>query len=37
MKAYRVRNQQVGMGTIRMGIDNDTRIAGTMFMYQQLL
>ena len=37
MKAYRVRNEQVGMGTIRMGIDNDTRIAGTMFMYQQLL
>ena len=37
MKAYKIRNEQVGMRTIRMGIDNDTRIAGTMFMYQQLL
>jgi hypothetical protein len=37
MKAYTVRNEQVGMGTIRRGIDNDTCIAGTMFMYQQPL
>jgi hypothetical protein len=36
-KAYKIRNVQVGMRPIRMGINTDKRIAGTMFLYQQLL
>ena len=34
---YRSRNAQAGKQTIRLGLDNDTRIGGTRRMYEQVL
>jgi hypothetical protein len=34
---YRTRNAEAGKQTIRLGLDNDTRIGGTRRMYEQVL
>ena len=34
---YKARNSLLGKKTLRLGVDNDTRIAGVERMYQQLL
>lgn len=34
---YQTRNSAIGQSTIRLGVDNDTRIAGTRRMYQHAL
>ena len=34
---YRSRNAEAGRETIRLGLDNDTRIGGTRRMYEQVL
>jgi hypothetical protein len=36
-KSYRSRNKVVGQKVIRLSLDNDTRISGTIRMYQQVL
>ena len=37
MLNYRSRNAEAGKRTIRLGLDNDTRIGGTRRMYEQVL
>ncbi|KAI2500536.1 hypothetical protein MHU86_13960 [Fragilaria crotonensis] len=37
MLNYRRRNAEAGKQTIRLGLDNDTRIGGTRRMYEQVL
>ena len=37
MLNYRSRNAEAGKQTIRLGLDNDTRIGGTRRMYEQVL